>query len=147
MEIAIIPQWIIKKLSSDYYSQNDYNIMISNLIILILFASTGSYLMSFLNEIPHYCLIDKVTGIECPFCGTTRAFCELSNGNLYDAIKFNRASILVALFFIIQIPLRMLSIIGITESEKINTISKYFSQITLTLIILNWIINLLTNKN
>jgi hypothetical protein len=145
MEIAIIPNFLIKHLSSDYFRQNDYNILISNLLIFLFFIFSGSYLISILNYIPHFCIIDKITGIECPVCGTTRAFCELSNGNFDSAFSLNRTSILVALFFIIQIPLRIISILKIIEPKKINIISKYFSQVVLTIILINWTLKLFTN--
>jgi hypothetical protein len=90
-------------------------------------------------------LIDKITGIECPVCGTTRAFCELSNGNLTNAFYLNKTSILVASFFLIQIPLRTFSLLGMTKSITTNKISKYFSQAILTIILINWIIKLFTN--
>ena len=146
MEIAIIPNFLIKHLSSDFFRQNDYNILISNLLIMLFFIFSGSYLISILNYIPHFCVIDKITGIECPVCGTTRAFCEISNGNLNNAFNLNRTSVFVALFFIFQIPLRIFSISGITNPDTINKISKLLSQAILTIIILNWIINLLTNQ-
>ena len=138
MEIALIPNFIIKHFASDYFRQNDYNILISNLLIFLFFIITGDYLISILNYIPHFCLIDKITG-------TTRAFCELSNGNLTNAFYLNKTSILVALFFIIQIPLRTFSILRITKSITINKISKYFSRAILTIILINWIIKLFTN--
>lgn len=146
MEISIIPQWIIKYLSSDFYKQNDYNIMISNTLLILLFMFLGNSMISILSYIPHFCLIDKIFGIECPVCGTTRAFCELSNGNLNSAFHLNRTSILVALFFIFQIPLRMLSLLGVANTVKINIISKYTSRVILTLILLNWIIKLFINN-
>jgi hypothetical protein len=146
MEIAIIPNFLIKHLSSDFFKQNDYNILISNLLILLFFIFSGSFLISILNYIPHFCVIDKIIGIECPVCGTTRAFCELSNGNLNNAFNLNRTSIFVALFFIFQIPLRIVSILGITKTVTINKISKFFSRAILTIILINWIINLLTNQ-
>ncbi|MCP4053688.1 MAG: DUF2752 domain-containing protein [Mesoflavibacter sp.] len=145
MEIALIPNFIIKHFASDFFKQNDYNILISNLLIILLFIITGNYLISILNYIPHFCLIDKITGIECPVCGTTRAFCELSNGNLTNAFYLNKTSILVASFFLIQIPLRTFSLLGITKSNTTNKISKYFSQAILTIILINWIIKLFTN--
>lgn len=145
MEIAIIPNFLIKHLSTDYFKQNDYNILISNLTILFFFIFTGSYLISILNYLPHFCLIDKLTGIECPVCGTTRAFCELSLGNLNTAYHLNKTSLLVAFFFIFQIPLRITSITGITNSIVTNKISKFFSRLILTIILINWIINIFTN--
>ncbi len=146
MEIAIIPQFLIKNLTSDYYRQNDYNILMSNLILILIFAFFGNSLISILNNVPHFCLIDKLTGIECPVCGTTRAFCELSNGNLNNAYFLNKTSILVALFFIFQIPLRIISILKITNTNRINIISKYFSRVILIVILLNWAIKLFTNQ-
>ena len=145
MEIAIIPQFLIKNIASDYYRQNDYNILMSNLILILTFAFFGNSIISILNYVPHFCLIDKLTGIECPVCGTTRAFCEISNGNLNNAYILNKTSILVAIFFIFQIPLRIISLLKITNTSRINIISKYFSRSILIVILLTWIIKLYTN--
>ena len=142
MEIAIIPNFLIKYLSSDYYRQNDYNILISNLAIFLFFIFSGGYIISIMNYLPHFCLFDKITGIECPVCGTTRAFCELSIGNISNAYSLNRTSVFVALFFVFQIPLRIISIIGITKATTINRISNFLSRAILTIILINWIINL-----
>jgi hypothetical protein len=147
MEIAIVPNFLIKHLSSDYFRQNDFNILISNLLIFMFFIFSGSSLISLLDYIPHFCLIDKITGIECPVCGTTRAFCELSAGNLNNAYNLNRTSVFVALFFVFQIPLRLISIFGIIKTNTINKVSKFFSRTILTIILINWIINLLLIKN
>ena len=145
MEIAIIPQFLIKNIASDYYRQNDYNILMSNLILILTFAFFGNSIISILNYVPHFCLIDKLTGIECPVCGTTRAFCEISNGNLNNAYILNKTSILVAIFFIFQIPLRIISLLKITNTSRINIISKYFSRSILIVILLTWIVKLFTN--
>ena len=144
MEIAIIPKWLIKYLSNDYFRQNDFNILISNSLIIIFFLTFKNVLIDFLGYIPHFCLIDKIIGVECPVCGTTRAFCELSNGNLNNAYFLNATSILVALFFISQIPLRLISLINENKSKIINIISKFLSRSILTIILLNWIINFLS---
>lgn len=146
MEIAIIPKWLIKYLSNDYFRQNDYNILISNSLIIIFFLTFKNVLIDFLGYIPHFCLIDKIIGVECPVCGTTRAFCELSKGNLNNAYFLNATSILVALFFISQIPLRLISLINERKSKIINIISKFLSQSILTIILLYWIINLFINN-
>lgn len=146
MEIAIIPNWLIKYSSKSFCRQNDLNILISNLLIILFFLIFKNKLIALLGHIPHFCLIDKVIGVECPVCGMTRAFCELSNGNLYNAYFLNATSILVVIFFISQIPLRLISLINKNKNKIINTISRYFSLSILTIILLNWIINLYINN-
>jgi hypothetical protein len=146
MEIAIIPNWLMKYLSKDYFRQNDFNILISNSMIIIFFLIFKNVLIDFLGYIPHFCLIDKIIGVECPVCGTTRAFCELSNGNIGNAYLLNATSLLVALFFIFQLPLRLISLIDENKRKIINIISKFLSRSILTIILLNWIINLFINN-
>lgn len=146
MEIAIVPYWIIKYTSTNFLKQYSFNILISNILIIALFLIFKNSLINFLGYFPHFCLLDKLIGIECPVCGTTRAFCELSNGNINSAYQLNATSILVAFFFSIQIPLRVVSIINEQHTKIINTISKYFSQAILAIILLNWSINLFINN-
>lgn len=146
MEIAIIPKWIIKYISHDYIRQYDFNILFSNIIIILTFIVFKDVLINFLGYFPHFCLIDELFNIECPVCGTTRAFCEISKGNISNAVALNATSILVAAFFIFQIPLRIYSLTHENKNNSINTISKYIGRGIFTIIILYWIINLFLNN-
>jgi len=146
MDIAFIPNWLIRYLSKDYLRQNEFNILISNILIILFFLIFKNGLIEFLGNIPHFCLFDKITGVECPVCGVTRAFCELSNGNLKNAYFFNETSILIALFFISQIPLRLVSLINENKSKIINLISKLLGRSILTIILINWIIKFFINN-
>lgn len=139
MEISIIPRWMIRYLSTDSSRQHDVNILISNFFILSFFILFKNSLLEFLNLFPHFCLIDKLFGVPCPVCGTTRAFCELSNGNLSNAFYLNSTSLLVALFFFLQIPFRIFSLVKTNTYKKVNLLSKYFGNVILLIVLLNWI--------
>jgi hypothetical protein len=142
MEISIIPKWILKYHSDDYFRQNDISILASNILIVVTFLLFKNSVIGILNLLPHFCLIDKLFSVECPFCGTTRAFCELANGNIDKALTLNFSSLLVALFFILQIPLRLISLLKESLRIKINLLSEYLGGIILLLIITSWVINL-----
>jgi len=146
MEISIIPRWILKYLSTDFLRQNDISILLSNLILIGTFILFKNSVVDFLNEIPHFCLIDRLLGVECPVCGITRGFCELSNGNLSKAFTLNSSTFPVALFFILQIPLRIFSLLNRHLRLKINFWSKYLSNTILVLIMVVWITKLLINN-
>lgn len=143
MEIAILPNWIIKYLTQNYSQQNDLNILISNIIIVSFFIIFKDSVIYSMNLIPHFCLIDKLFGIECPFCGTTRAFSELSKGEINNSIHLNFTSIFIALFFIIQIPLRLITLINKKNRIIFYKISKHLSFLILTIILFRWIFILL----
>ncbi|MBK9246743.1 MAG: DUF2752 domain-containing protein [Ignavibacteria bacterium] len=63
-----------------------------------------------MNSIPHFCLFDKIFNYECPVCGTTRAFCDLSAGNITSAIRLNYSSMFVAVYIALQIPFRLITL-------------------------------------
>ena len=142
MEISIIPRWMIRYLSTDSFRQHDINILISNFLILSFFVLFKNSVLECLNLFPHFCLIDKLFGIQCPVCGTTRAFCELSNGNLSNAFNLNSASLIVALFFFLQIPLRIFSLVKTNTYKKVNLLSKYLGNVILLILLVNWIFKL-----
>ena len=139
MEISIIPRWLMNYLSKDYLTQYQMNILISNILVITIFVLFRNSLLNFLSYIPHFCLFDKLIGIECPVCGTTRAFCEIAKGNLRQAANLNLSSFFVALFFHFQIPLRLFSLCREQSIKKINAISKYSGYAVLVLIVLNWL--------
>jgi hypothetical protein len=41
------------------------------------------------------CIFKNLTGIDCPGCGLTRAFCALAKGGLTRAVHFNASSPLI----------------------------------------------------
>ncbi len=140
MEISIIPTCLLSCFSKDYLRQNDLNILISNFLVILIFVMFKSSVIETINYLPHFCLFDKLIGVACPFCGITRAFCEMANGNLRNVISLNISSFLVASFFIFQIPLRLISLSRSYSTSSINMISKYFSNTVLIVIIINWLI-------
>jgi len=142
MEIAIIPKWLIKYISSDSNCQYEANILLSNILIISIFLLFKDILLDVANALPHFCLFEKIIGVQCPVCGITRAFCELSKGNIAQAYKLNFASIVVALFFVSQIPFRICSLSNPKAQRSITKISKLFSWIVLIAIALNWLVYL-----
>ena len=100
-------------------------------------------MIEFLNILPHFCLFDKLFGVECPLCGTTRAFSSIANADLIQAYNLNIASFIVAAFFLMQIPLRVISVIRNQLTPNINRISKYAEYIVWFAILANWFYALL----
>lgn len=142
MVISIIPRWLLKYLYKDYLKQEDINILLSNLLIIIIFLSFKNAIIGYLNIIPHFCLFDKLFSIQCPFCGITRAFCELSNTNIVKAFYLNCSSILFASFIVLQIPLRSFLLFNDKNRNTINRFSQYFGNAILLLCLTIWLVKL-----
>ncbi len=138
MDIAFFPRWIIQYFSNDFNKHNDLNILLSNLFIIFSFVVFKNSMIDFLNTLPHFCLFNKITTIECPFCGITRGLCELSKCNFNRALYFNFSSLIVLLGFIFQIPLRIISLLKSDTRVVINIISQYLGYIIIICLILGW---------
>ena len=50
---------------------------------------------------PVVCPLHGISGLPCPGCGLTRAFCALAKGDVAGALAFNAFSIPLALLFIV----------------------------------------------
>jgi len=57
------------------------------LVMVITFFSAGT-----LHEISPVCISKSLYGEECFMCGMTRAFAEISSGNIYNAGILNKLS-------------------------------------------------------
>ncbi len=143
MDIAFIPSWLIKIFAKNYTIQHELNILVSNIIVLLTFFLFGRNVIEFINLIPHFCLFDKLVGIECPVCGITRAFCEISKGNYVNAYYLNLSSFFVYIYFISQIIFRIITLMRNHLIKKINILSKIIGRILIGIISINWIIRLL----
>jgi len=77
--------------------------------ILLCSVSSGIALYVFKVDIfehlpkMHFCLFRLITGYDCPFCGTTRAFLALGQLNLSKAIAFNPLSIILMTVMILYL--------------------------------------------
>ncbi len=142
MVIAFIPKVILKLFYTDYLRQYELNILLSNILLIVVFVVFGNSLIGFLNLIPHFCLFDKIVGIPCPFCGITRGLCEISKGNIGSAFELNVASFFIALFFLSQIPFRILTILNPNTLQDVTKYSNMMGNILLILIGLNWMISI-----
>jgi len=129
-------------LSKNFLIQYQMNILISNILIIVIFVLFRNSLPDFLSYIPHFCLFDKLIGVECPVCGTTRAFCEIAKGNLQKAFSLNLSAFLVALFFLFQIPLRLFSLLRVKSIKRINRISRLLNYVVLWVIVATWLFNI-----
>lgn len=142
MEFAIIPHFMIRHFSNNSSRQYDYNVLLTSILILTSFVLLRSTLFSVLEYLPHFCLIHELFNINCPGCGMTRAFVEVSKGNIVNALNLNSASMILTTFIVIQIPARTVSLVFSSFNKKINSFSTMLGKITLICILFNWIINL-----
>jgi len=142
VEISFIPRWLIRCFSDadDYLKLRDINILISNLLIILIFIVFKNHLMSFLNLLPHFCLFDKLTGVECPVCGTIRAFCEIAKGNWVNASNLNVAGYSLAIYFVLQVPIRVICLLKSDLQKRLDNISKYLGYIVLLIFFVSWVI-------
>lgn len=139
MEIAIIPEIILSYIINDTRKKNDINILISNILIVLTFIIFSKSLIYFLDTIPHFCLFKNLTTLDCPACGITRAFCEISVGNFSEAYKLNSTSFIIISYIISQIPIRIILIYNENYRIKLHKLSKKASQLILIVLAINWI--------
>ncbi len=77
------------------------------LLLSILMRSEGPesvFLPGVRSPMPETCSSRRLLGIDCPGCGLTRSFISISRGDFARAWQLNRASFVVYLFVMIQIP-------------------------------------------
>ncbi len=145
MEIAFIPQWLMRYISKDIIRQSHINILASNLLIITIFLISKGSLLDLSNLLPHFCLFDRLIGIECPACGMTRAFCEISKGNIESACNYNFASLFIAPYFVLQIPLRLIAILNANSQKAIQSSSRQMGNVVFVIMIVSWVVEILAN--
>lgn len=59
-------------------------------------------LLELLASIPHFCLFEYVTGIDCPGCGATAALLQLANGNPAGAWQTHPVAVLLPFYLVLS---------------------------------------------
>ena len=142
MDIAIIPYVLLRMVCPRGKNLHELNILLSSIGIIILFISLRGELIELLNSLPHFCLVDKLVQIPCPFCGTTRSLSELSQWNLARAMELNPTGPLYGLYLLIQVPLRTITITRTDGLPSIEKFTKLFGYAIFFIAGANWIAHL-----
>ncbi|MFC1924180.1 DUF2752 domain-containing protein [Chloroflexota bacterium] len=74
---------------------------VSKILLLRIAILAGIFIVSAIWD-PHglhLCLFHGLTGLECPGCGMTRAFCAISHGQPAEAIQLNMFSVALYMVF------------------------------------------------
>lgn len=58
------------------------------------------------------CPFKVLTSFNCPSCGATRSFIYMSNLDIKSAWLMNRAAVLLYIFLVLQIPIRLMAVLG-----------------------------------
>ena len=95
-------------------------------------------------EWPMHCLLNSIFGVKCAFCGMTRSFIALANGDLTAAVQYHFLGPVFFAFTVFQIPYRIwaLAISPKRINIKIRKAHNYFAVIILAAILVNWFIYL-----
>lgn len=74
------------------------SIITTSIILFTLFADKQTVLVN-----TPTCISKSQFNIECSLCGMTRAFIEISTGNLREANRLNHGSLIVYMSFILNL--------------------------------------------
>lgn len=72
-------------------------------------------------DIPAYtiCMFKNLTGLDCPGCGLTRAFCAIAKGNISKGFWFNVTSPMIFLLFALWWVRSLLHLFGLTRPANV----------------------------
>ncbi len=143
MEIAVIPKFIINKLTLDNENRINLNVLLSSTFILIFFIFIG-YFVNILNELPHFCLFQKIFGIPCPGCGIIRSIIAISKLDIISSWEYNPVGIFIMLFIFIQISLRIFAMTFKNIGGSIWSLSRISSNLIVISLLLVWIVRIIS---
>ena len=135
MEFSFIPKYILNKVTNDDALKIHYNILFSNILIIIFIFGGG---ISVINMISHFCLMDYILGLPCPGCEITMGIVELKTMK-----NISLAPLLIFIIIIIQIPIRVIAIFNNNYSISIIKISKYLSNIVIFVLFYSYFIKII----
>ncbi|MEA2735033.1 MAG: hypothetical protein QOE14_1484 [Humisphaera sp.] len=87
--------------------------------------------------VPETCLTHMLFGFDCPACGLTRSFIELSRGQWQASLRYHRLGWMMALAVLVQLPYR--SICLMTGRSLRRTPTSLFGYMLITALLLNWL--------
>lgn len=142
MDISFLPKAILRKFVIGETEQINWNVLLSNTLIIFIGGTLFFCNIRFYDKIPHLCLFKELFGIPCPGCGILRSISELVRLHFLDSLHYNPVGIIILISIFSQTVTRFLLIIGWLSQNFVNRETKIMNFIIITLLLTNWIINL-----
>ena len=93
---------------------------------------------------PTLCMFRNITGLPCPFCGTTRSIGHILIGNFESALRLNPLGYLSLMFFVFLFvkPLTIKKLSSYIAGKWWNLTQRNQISVTLTILASAWALNL-----
>ncbi len=140
MEIAIIPRFIIKKFFPDEANQLHANVLVTSILILAIVFWQNNHV--YLSSIPRFCVFQELLNVPCPGCGVTRSVSAIARGDISSAWEFNPAGLFLFIYFLAQVPLRIMALKFSTLRARISHLGRVGGKLAVSVLLLAWIIRL-----
>jgi|SRR6266850_1024049 len=108
MEIAFVPDWVLRHFSKEKSVQRHMNVLLSCSVAALALLLFNSGQIS--TIVPHFCLVQFLFRVPCPGCGITRSLSAFFRLDLRDAWSNNPVGPFLGAFLWSQIPGRVLAI-------------------------------------
>jgi len=143
MDLSFLPKIVVEKITSSDSEQINWNVFLSNVLIICIGGVLLSFDTKIFDRIPHFCLVKETIGIPCPGCGILRSIIELVNFHFLMSIHYNPVGFIIVLSILGQTISRLLKISGCLSQNFINNQTRIINSLVITLLLANWIINLI----
>jgi len=102
----------------------------------------GLYLFGL--EWPLHCMLDHFFGVRCAFCGMTRSFTAMADGDLAGAFSYHRLGPALFVLVVFQIPYRIWALATSPKkiSKRFRRIHAGLVALVLTAVMVNWLVYL-----
>ncbi|GEM_PF-1654779 len=143
MDLSFLPKLVIQKITHSDSEQINWNVFLSNVIVICLGWILLHFDIRIYDKIPHFCLVKEILGIPCPGCGILRSISELVNFHFLNSIHYNPVGLMIVFSILSQTISRFLLIAGFLSQKFVNNQTRILNSLIITLLLANWIINLI----
>jgi len=91
---------------------------------------------------PFHCVLNHLFGVKCAFCGMTRSFTAMADGDIRSAFEYHRCGPVLFGYIVFQIPYRIWAIAISPRRVKagVRKVNHVLAAVVAAAIFINWLI-------
>jgi hypothetical protein len=100
VDVALLPDRVLRRLRPPGGLEHHVNVLLSLALVAMIFLTGWGLRLA--ENLPHWCLFERLLGVQCPGCGITRSLAYIASSDIDASLRIQPCGALLVMVLVGQ---------------------------------------------